>query len=416
MVNNHRSESKNLQNIFEKILEHSSVQNILNFIEKNHQQTIEDQIAMTEIPAPPFKEQKRAENFFQRLKDLQLKDVTIDDEGNVYGIRKGVADGPTLFVSAHLDTVFPVGTDTTVKEKNGVLYAPGIGDDTRGLAEVLALIRAFNESKIDTVGHIIFGATVGEEGRGDLRGVKAFFKDHKHIDGFISIDSPRSNNIIYLATGSYRYHVNFYGPGGHSFGDFGLPSATHALGRAIAKISDLKVTNNPKTTFTVGEVKGGTSVNAIAGEASMSVDLRSTDERSLKLLEKHFLKMIEEAVQEENARWNSDQLTVSIKKIGDRPSATQSKDIPIIRAAVCAQKSLDRRPRLANPSSTDANYPMSLGIPSITLGRGGKGGKTHTLEEWHNPSGGHKAIQSHFLTIISLVGIKSLTKPLLEKR
>jgi len=404
-----------LEFVFSTLLEQTSVQRALDFIEENHKQTVAEQIEITEIPAPPFKEQKRAENYLQRLKQLQLDDVTMDDEGNVYGIRKGLGNGPTLFVSAHLDTVFPEGTDTTVIEKDGILYAPGIGDDTRGLAEVLSLVRAFNESNIETEGDIVFGATVGEEGAGDLRGVKAFFKENKHIDGFISIDGPRSDYIVYLGTGSYRYKVTYDGPGGHSFGDFGLPTATHALGRAIAKISDLQTSSEPRTTFTVGEISGGTSVNAIAAKASMTVDLRSNEQQSLQALEKRLLDVIHEAAQEENERWGSDQLTVDIKKFGDRPSAQQPKDLPIIQAAIGAQKALGRNPKLASASSTDANYPMSLGIPSITLGRGGQGGKSHTLEEWHNPTGGYTAVQNSFLTIISLVGIKGLTKPLLKK-
>lgn len=409
-------QSNHYESVISTLLEKTSIQQSLNFIEENHKQTVAEQIEITEIPAPPFKEQKRAEDYLQRLKQLQLDDVTMDAEGNVYGVRKGVGDGPTLFVSAHLDTVFPEGTDTTVTEKDGVLYAPGVGDDTRGLAEVLALIRAFNESNLETIGDIIFGGTVGEEGPGDLRGVKAFFNENHHIDGFISIDGPRSDYITYLGTGSYRYKVTFNGPGGHSFGAFGLPSAIHALGRAIAKISDLQTSSEPKTTFTVGEVEGGTSVNSIAAKATMSVDLRSNEQQSLQALEKRLLDIIDEAVQEENERWDSDQLTVDIKKFGDRPSAQQPKDLPIIQAAISAQQALGRRPKLAQASSTDSNYPMSLGIPSITLGRGGQGGQNHTLEEWHNPSGGYTAIQNSFLTIVSLVGIKGLIKPLLEQR
>ena len=195
---------------------------------------------------------------------MGFKDARIDKEGNVVAVRPGTGNGPKLVVSAHLDTVFPEDTDLAIKEKDGKLYAPGIGDDTRGLVELLSMIRAFNATGIKTVGDVYFVGTVGEEGLGDLRGVKALFRDHKDLDGFISIDGPETGRIVYLAVGSHRYRATFKGPGGHSFLKFGQPSAIHAMGRAIARISDLQTPRQPKTTFTVGTVRGGISVNSIA--------------------------------------------------------------------------------------------------------------------------------------------------------
>ena len=242
---------------YETLLADVQVRAALQFAEWDHQTTIEDQIRITEIPAPPFMEETRRLYYQACLEGLGLQSVTTDAEGNVFGVRKGSGNGPRIFVSAHLDTVFPEGTDTTVKERDGKLYAPGIADDGRGLAVTLAVLRALNHANIQTQGDIIFGATVGEEGLGDLRGVKALFRDN-HVDGFISIEPDSPARVTYLATGSHRYRITYQGPGGHSFGAFGIPSAIHAMGRAIAMISDIAVPEFPKTTFTVGTVSGGT--------------------------------------------------------------------------------------------------------------------------------------------------------------
>jgi len=406
---------KEIKDAFEELLKNNSVKKALDFIYADHGTTIAEQVAITEIPAPPFKERRRAEDFRRRLKELGLENVQIDEEGNVYGLRRGSGQGPKIFVSAHLDTVFPEGTDTTVREEDGVLYAPGIGDDTRGLAEVLAVIRALNKAAIKTVGDIIFGGTVGEEGAGDLRGVKAFFAGHQDIDGFLSLDGPGFNHITYLGTGSFRYTVTYKGPGGHSFGDFGTPSATHALGRAIAAIADLQTPRQPKTTFSVGEVKGGTSVNAIAQEASMAVDLRSNEAGALDRLDRQFLSIVKKAAEEENAKWNDGRLTVKIERFGNRPPASQSRDAPIVQVACAAVEAIGGKPELGGPSSTDANHPMSLGIPAITIGLGRTFGSAHTLEEWHDPANGHLAVQKSLMTILGLVSVENTSPALLRK-
>ena len=401
---------------FEKLKKFEAVEKGLAFIEKDHGRTVKEQIELTEIPAPPFKEQQRAEEFMRCLQELQLEDVQMDEEGNVFGVRRGSGKVPKIFVSAHLDTVFPEGTDTTVHQKEGILHAPGIGDDTRGLAELLAVVRAMNEVGIRTTGDILFGGTVGEEGAGDLRGVKAFFAEHDDIDGFVSLDGEGDNHIIYKATGSFRYTITYKGPGGHSFAAFGTPSATHALGRAIAAIADLETPSEPKTTFSVGEVTGGTSVNAIAQEASMSVDLRSNDKEELEKLEQQFLAIVKKAAADENERWQDDRLKVDIHRFGHRAPASQEADAPIVQVAAAAVKAIGKEPDLGVPSSTDSNHPMSLNIPSVTLGLGGKFGGAHTLEEWHNPENGHLAIQKSFLAILGLSGVPDVTEPLLVKK
>jgi acetylornithine deacetylase/succinyl-diaminopimelate desuccinylase-like protein len=404
-----------IRSTYRKLMQNERITKTLEFIESDHPRTVEEQIAITEIPAPPFKETLRAENIKKRLEELNLSHIRMDKEGNVYGVKYGTGKGPKIFISAHLDTVFPEGTDVSVSRKDGILYAPGISDDTRGLAELLALIRAVNHMNLSTIGDIIFGATAGEEGAGNLRGVKAFFNENKNVDGFISIDGPHANSIIYKGTGSYRYTVTFKGDGGHSFGAFGIPSATHGLGRAMAAISDIKTKTDPKTTFTVGEVWGGTSVNAIAAEAGMTVDLRSDDKAELEKLDKEFLRIINEAVESENARWNSDRLTVEFDKFGNRPPAKQSSDEPIVEAAYGAIEQLIGTPFLSGAASTDANYPMSLGIPSITIGLGGKAGATHTLDEWYDPTDAYIGVQKDFLILLGLVGVEGISEPLLSK-
>jgi acetylornithine deacetylase/succinyl-diaminopimelate desuccinylase-like protein len=343
----------------------------LRFLEADDGATLAEQRAITVIPAPPFKEQARAEDYRRRLAALGLKDVRIDREGNVIGLRPGSGSGPKLVVSAHLDTVFPEGTGVAISEKDDRLYAPGIGDNTRGLAAMLSVIRGLESARLRTIGDIVFVATVGEEGLGDLRGVKALFRDDRTIDGFISIDGVGFDRLTVAATGSKRYRVSFKGPGGHSFGAFGLPSAIHAMGRAIAKISDVQTPKDPKTTFTVGTVSGGTSVNAIAGDAVMEVDMRSNDSAALAKLEAQVLAMVKAAVAEENRRWNAGSITADVKLVGDRPAGAQSADSPVALAARRAIESLGGQHVETDASSTDANLPINLGIPSATMRGGG---------------------------------------------
>ncbi len=349
---------------------------------------------------------------------MGLKDASIDTEGNVIGLRKGSGGGrPKLVVSAHLDTVFPEGTDVTVKEKDGTILAPGIGDDSRGLAAMLSLLQAINTNAIATVADVMFVGTVGEEELGNLRGVKALFRDHTDIDGFISIDGLGITRVVNQATGSHRFEMIFRGPGGHSFQEFGLPSAIHAMGRAIAKISDLQTPSNPKTTFTVGTVSGGTSVNAIAGEARMAVDMRSNSTDELLKLEERLLDLVKVAVVEENARWKTDKLVVEIKLIGDRPAGIVAMDSPIVQATQRAVAAITRgrHPTFAG-SSTDSNLAMSLGIPAVTIGGGGEGGNWHSRNEWYKPTDAWFGPQNALLTVLVLAGLDGVTKPALAVR
>ena len=402
----------------EAILANPKIVKALDDIKADDERAFAEQKRITEIPAPPFKEKVRAEYYQKRMQELGFKDAAIDAEGNVIALRKGTGGGrPRLVVSAHLDTVFPEGTDVIVKEKDGAIIAPGIGDDSRGLAAMLSLIKAMNENQIATVGDIMFVGTVGEEELGNLRGVKALFRDHTDIDGFISIDGLGITRVVNQATGSHRYEFTFKGPGGHSFQEFGLPSAIHAMGRAIAKISELQTPSDPRTTFTVGTVTGGTSVNAIAAEARMAVDMRSNSTDELLKLEARLLDLVKEAVADENARWKSDKMTVEAKLIGDRPAGIAAMDSPIVQATQRAVSAVTKGPRPTFAgSSTDSNIAMSLGIPAVTIGGGGEGGNWHSRNEWYKPVNAWYGPQNALLTVLILTGLDGVTKPALVER
>jgi tripeptide aminopeptidase len=400
------------------ILSNSSVVKTLADLKADDEATFAEQKHITEIPAPPYKEKVRAEYYLKRMQELGFRDASIDAEGNVIALRKGTGGGrPRLVIAAHLDTVFPEGTDVTVKEKDGTVVAPGIGDDARGLTALLSIIKAMNANGIQTVGDIMFVGDVGEEELGNLRGMKALFRDHTDIDGFISIDGLAIDRIVNRGTGSHRYEMIFKGPGGHSFQEFGLPSAIHAMGRAIAKIADLQTPSDPKTTFTVGTVKGGTSVNAIAAEARIAVDMRSNSTEELLKLESRLLDLVKQAVAEENARWKTDKLAVEIKLIGDRPAGTTAADSPLVLAAEKAVAAVANGQKVTlEGASTDSNQPMSLGIPAITIGGGGQGGSWHSRNEWYKPVDGYLGPQRALLTLLMLQGLDGVTKPSLAVR
>ena len=405
------------EDAFAKLTAHAGIKQAVDFIKADDERTLKDQIELTEIPAPPFKEAVRAAEYQKRFKALGLSDARIDAEGNVIAVRKGSGNGPVLVVSAHLDTVFPEGTDVKVKVKGNRYEAPGIYDDGRGLASLLSMIRALNQTGLKTVGDIVFVGTVGEEELGDLRGVKALFRDNKAIDGFISLNGLDIGRIVNQATGSRRFRIIYTGPGGHSFSAFGLPSATHALGRAIAKISEVRTIDEPKTTFTVGTLKGGTSVNAIAAEAELGLDMRSNSAAELKKLEDRIMALAREAADDENKRWDKkDVIKVEFKLVGDRPAGAGEMESPMVQAARRGVAAVGGEVRNIAASSTDSNLPISLGIPAVTLGSGGVGGGSHGPGEWYSPVNAWLGPQMTLLTMLSLVGVDGVTAPLLPKR
>src|SRR5262245_7824899 len=390
----------------------AKVRAALDILKTDNAWTVQQQVELTQIPAPPFKETARGLEYKKRLEAVGLKNVRIDSVGNVIAERPGRGNGPTVLIAGHLDTVFPEGTDVTVKRNGSRYVAPGIGDDDRGLAVVLAVARAFEKANVQTNGTIYFVGNVGEEGPGNLRGVRHLLtKEFKgKIDYFITVDGT-GLGIVSRAVGSNRYKVTFKGPGGHSYGAFGIPNPIHALGRAIDGIADIQVPEKPKTTFNVGVISGGTSVNSIPFEASMEIDMRSEDAKSLATVDASVQRVLRRALAAENARWTSPraakaQLTMKIDTIGIRPTGGQSDAAPIVQTALAAAKALGFTSE-TGASSTDANLPISIGVAAISIDGGGQGGGSHSLAEWYDdgPSG-WLGPQWAALLIAGLAGVK----------
>jgi acetylornithine deacetylase/succinyl-diaminopimelate desuccinylase-like protein len=375
-------------------------------------QTLDDQVRFCETAAPPFQEAARGELLRRAFAQLGLQSVRIDREGNVLGERPGLSVRPHLVIAAHLDTVFPPGTNVKVKQAGTTYTGPGIGDNCRGLAVLVAVIRAMRSTGVKTAGTITFVANVGEEGLGDLRGVRALFGVPKAaagkpgtplraVDRFLSIDGT-GIHVTHVAVGSHRYRLTFKGPGGHSYAAFGTPNPAGALGRAIAKIEEFQVPDRPRTTFNVGRIGGGTSVNAVPFEAWMEVDLRSTDPAALASLDAKLHRAVEEAVAEENARWRkSATVTVSKELVGDRPAGSTPENSAIVQTALAAARALGVNAPLGE-GSTDANLPMSLGIPAITIGGGGSGQDAHAPAESFDSRDAWKGTQHALLLTIAL--------------
>lgn len=386
-----------------RLLKDAAVKAAVESARADETETIEDQIRLCEIPAPPFKETARGQAYAAAFRALGLKNVRVDKEGNVLGERPGLAARPHLVFSAHLDTVFPEGTNVKVSREGTVLRGPGIGDDCRGLAVVLAVVRALNKANVQTPGTITFVGTVGEEGLGDLRGVKALFRDtlKGQVDRFVSVDGT-GLGITHIGVGSLRYRIAFKGPGGHSYGAFGLANPIHALGRAMARIGDFQVPRDPKTTFNVGRIGGGTSVNSIAGEAWMEIDMRSADPASLKSVDANLHKAVDMALAEENERWNNNgRLSVDKQLVGDRPAGRTPAESPIVAAAVSVTKALGL-PVALDEGSTDSNIPMSMNIPAITIDGGGRGTGAHALGETFDTANSWQGTQRATLLAIAL--------------
>ena len=380
-------------------------------IDRHHDRLVADIISITEIPAPPFKEDARGAAFLALLKQTSLVDVTRDAAGNVMGLRKGTGGGPLIAIAAHLDTVFPAGTDVRVKRQGTRLSAPGVGDDSRSLAVLLAIIRAMDAAQVKTTSDILFVADVGEEGAGDLRGMKELFLKGPYrgrITTFITMDdSAAGNDITNGAVGSQRYRVTFKGPGGHSFEAFGLVNPAFAMGDAIAMFSATRVPGTPKTTFNVGTVSGGTSVNSIPEQVSMDVDMRSESPAELARLVATFKTLMQRAADAENAARSTarGKIAVALDLIGDRPSGQTPATSPLVETASAAVRAMGMTPQLGF-ASTDANIPISLGIPAVRITSGGSGGDMHSPAEWIDveKAASLKGIDTALLLLLSLAG------------
>lgn len=395
-------------NEIKAILKNKKVKKSYEYIIQQEPFTYENLIKLTEIEAPPFKEQNRAIEFKHMIEEIGIDSVWIDLEGNVVGLLKGQEGTRTVGLDAHLDTVFPEGTDVKVRIKNDTLYAPGIADDSRGLSMLLTILKTIRNNDIPLRDNLLFIGSVGEEGLGDLRGVKYLFRNGaSKIDSWISIDGGSIGRVNNKGLGSYRYRVTFIGPGGHSWGSFGLVNPHHALGKAIqlfVNSADNYTSKGSKTSYNIGIIKGGTSINSIPFESIMEVDIRSVDPSRLDEMEEILQNSVKEALDDQNNRKRmGDNLTYIIDKIGNRPSGELSPSLPLVQRAMAVTKHFGVTPRLTR-GSTNSNIPISLGIPSVTIGRGGKGGNVHSLAEWWYNDRGYRSIQLSLLLVLMEAG------------
>ena len=377
-----------------------------------HDRIVNDIITLTEIPAPPFGEAPKAAAYLEMLRAHGLEDVELDGIGNAMGLRRGSGNGGLIVVAAHLDTVFPAGTNVKVRREGTKLYAPGVGDDTRSLAVLLAFMRALDAANIRTRHDILFVGDVGEEGLGDLRGIRHLFTEGKYkdrIEAFFSVDGPDMDHFVTGAVGSKRYRATFRGPGGHSFGAFGIVSPMNALAYAMLELSRMTVPNTPKTTYSASTVGGGTSVNAIPNEVWVEIDLRSENPAELDRIEKRLHQILANAVDAENHARSIAQgaITVEAKLIGDRPAGHTPATSDIVRhtAAAIAAHGFTPRP---TASSTDSNIPMSLNIPAITISSGGTAGRAHSLDEWIDvePTNSIRGMAAGLTAILAIAGVE----------
>ncbi len=391
------------------LAERPEVRRAFRIIEEEQPSARNDLVELTEIPAPPFREQRRAERYAAMLRESGADTAWIDEEGNVLALRRGVQSHKTVALDGHLDTVFPEGTDVTVSRRGDTLFAPGIGDDTQGLVLVLTVLRALEGAKISTEANLLFTGTVGEEGLGDLRGVKHLFREGgPRIDSWIAVDGGGVERIAHQALGSHRYRVTYQGPGGHSWGAFGLVNPHHALGSMIDRFvseADAFTSAGPRTSYNVGRIGGGTSVNSIPFESWMEVDMRSVSPERLVGIDTLFQRAVRFGLESQNSiRRRGDPLEIDVEMIGDRPSGSIHPSAPIVERAVAATRYLGAEPRLGT-GSTNSNIPISMGIPAVTIGKGGVGGGAHSLSEWLVLEDADLAAKKAILIILAEAGM-----------
>jgi tripeptide aminopeptidase len=394
----------------QRIARDARVRRAMESIERDRDRARAELIELTEIEAPPFQEERRAQRYMEMLREAGADSVWIDEVGNAIGLRRGTQRDRTVVIEGHLDTVFPEGTDVKVQVRGDTLFAPGIGDDTRGLVAVLGVLRAKSAANLRTEADVLFMGTVGEEGLGDLRGVKHLFREGApRIDAYIAVE-PGESYLTVAGIGSHRYRVTFKGPGGHSWGAFGTANPIHALGRAIRLFderADAATRSGPRTTYNVGRVGGGTSVNSVAFEAWMEVDMRSEDDASLREIDAIFQAAVQEALREQNqVLRRGEQLTVDVDMVGNRPSGATDRNNPLIQRGAAVIQHFGAEPRYGS-GSTNANVPFSRGVPAVTIGAGGRSGDAHALTEWWVDHEGqaHRSVQQALVLLLAEAGL-----------
>ncbi len=412
--------SAKVQALFDQVLAMDEVKKAMAFIEADAEQSIEEQIALTLIEAPTFHEAERAQAFAKYLGDLGLENPHVDEFGNAVALWKGTGNGPKILVEAHLDTVFPKGSVKEVRRENGILYAPGIVDDTRGLAVLLSALRGLKASGLQTKGDIVFVGTAREEGMGSLGGMKDFLDHNPDIEGSISVDGAWTESITYEATGFKTYEVNFYGIGGHAYGAFGLmANPLHAAARAVAKIADFQVSDDPKTTFCVSNFHAGNDagVHAIVPKATIKFNFRSNSAELLEELNDRIFKAIQEACDEETARWGKDTITWDSVQYCDVPAGNQDIHAPMVEATYLAAKHLSPDPEKVyfnQGGSVNGNMAVARGLPCVTIGGGLVDTKCHNLEEYYPTENSHLCPQEVMLLLLMTAGIEGKTESVLK--
>jgi tripeptide aminopeptidase len=385
----------------------------LDWLAKNTEWITDEQTRITEIPAPSFQEAQRAAYLRRALAACGLR-VRTDDIGNVIGERPGTSDGEVILLVAHLDTVFPADTDVHVRREKGVLYAPGIADNGAGLSSLLGVARAMNESKLKTTRTIVFAADVGEEGEGNLRGVRQLVEGYgKRLVAVIALDGASTDYVVTQALASRRIEITVTGPGGHSWTDFGVPNPINALARGISRFLKTSIPSSPRTTFNIGEIEGGGSVNSIPARAAIKVDIRSEQEKEIVRVETALRDAIRAGINEEMdsskirgiASADGGGLDMQSRALGVRPGGELPANSPLLQAVTEADRFLGNRSR-EERSSTDANVPLSMGIPAIAMGGGGRAGGAHTAGEWYDPEGRELGLQRILLTVLGTTGIE----------
>ncbi|HTH57157.1 MAG TPA: M20/M25/M40 family metallo-hydrolase [Cyclobacteriaceae bacterium] len=380
------------------------------FIDQLEPITRQEHIALTQVAAPPFKEEKRAQHFKKMLEAAKADKVWIDSLGNVLALRKGLTGARTVVLDAHLDTVFPEGTDVTVKQKGDTLFAPGIADDTRGLIAILTVLKAMQKTNLMTNDDVLFIGTVGEEGLGDLRGVKYILEKSKiKVDSWIAVDGTEIDHIVNGALGSVRYRATINGPGGHSWGAFGLGNPHSAMAKSLNYFSDEAArftTSGIKTSFNIGRTGGGTSVNSIPFESWAEIDMRSEGPSHLKKMDSIFKASMKKGVDEYNLSIKKGPaLTLILQQIGNRPSGVTQFKHPLVQRAVAALSHFTQVPPKFDFVSTNANTPIAHGIPAICIGAGGRSEHEHSLEEWWINEKGADGVKFVLLTLLMEAGI-----------
>lgn len=408
--------SAKIQGALDQLLAQESVKSALAFAEQDADQTLENQIELCKIEAPTFHEENKAARYAQFYKDLGLDDVHIDKHGNVVGIRRSTGNGKRVLMEGHMDTVFPLGTNPQPRREGTRVYAPGIVDDTRGMVVPLSVIRSLDAANIKTVGDLYFVGTVEEEGIGSFGGMKTWLDDNA-VDASISVDGPSAKGIIYEATGHMTCEATFHGIGGHAHGAFGkVANPLNAAARAVAKIADFQVPSDPKTSFCVSNFHAGNDagIHAIVPEATIKFNFRSDSQQVLDELYQRILNALQEACDEETARWGKDTITFTHKRYANVPAGTQDVHSPIVEATYAVIRSLGYEPEFLHGGSTNCNMAIGKNIPAVCLGAGGEDCGAHTLQEFFETTDAYKGVQQALLLALLLAGVDGVIPSILE--